>query len=129
MTHKKLTVRVKPKSRRYSAKVRVKGYTKHVKVIGKLGRTPKSKRVIPPLKKGSLGVSFSSPVATRRKKLVALAKRIGEKRVAAKLRALAVLNKRTNPNVAAKAKSDARYINGAFRNKKFVGKGKGSGSE
>lgn len=96
---------------------RVKGSVFRIKDRGSLGRGP---RVIPPLRKGTLGVSFSSPASVRRKKEIALAKRIGERRVIAKLRALQVLNKRINPSVAAKAKADARFIAGSFIGRKKV---------
>lgn len=103
---------------------RVKGSVFKIKDRGSPGRGPK---VIPPLRKGTLGVSFSSPASVRRKKEIELAKRIGEKSVMGKLQAIAVLTKRTNPEVSRKAREDRRFIAGSFKDKKFVGFPKGFG--
>lgn len=85
---------------------------------GKPGRGPK---ILPTLKKGALGVSFDAPPSVRRRIEAKLTKRIGEKKVIGKLRALQVLNKRTNPALSSKAAADSRYIAGSFEGRKRVG--------
>jgi hypothetical protein len=77
---------------------------------------------IPKLKKGTLGGQgfFSKSTQQRRRIESSLAKKIGEKRVQGKLQAIAVLNKRTNPEVMRKAQSDRSYIAGSFIGKKRV---------
>lgn len=85
----------------------------------------KMKYLVPKLKKGTLGVKFSDPAIKRRTKEMKKAMMHGEKHVVGQLRALQVLNKRRNPSLASKAKSDANFISGAFKGKKFVGFGKG----
>lgn len=132
----KLTVRVGAYKRRaYTATRRgkrvrvpaaeVRGHTKKVKDVGLPGRTPPHKRVIPPLDRRALGISCNEPAATRRRKLVAKAKKVGEKAIVGRLRAIAVLTKNTNPSVSSKAKAGAHYIAGAFVGKKKVPYGKG----
>ena len=96
---------------------KVKPSTFKIKDRGAKGR---GKKVIPKLKKGFLNVSFSSPANVRRAKLVKLAKKQGEKKVVGKLRALQVLNKRTNPTVSRKALADSKFIAGSFKGKKRV---------
>lgn len=77
------------------------------------------------LKKGSLGVDFSESAKTRRRKEIALAKLIGEKRVIGKLRILQVFNKNKNPLLSEKARLDARFIASSFKGKKRVRTGTG----
>ncbi len=91
---------------------------------GALGRGPK---VVPKLKVGTLGGKgfFSKPTAVRRKRLAALAKRIGEKKVQGKLQAIAVFSKRVNPALAKKATADRRWVAGSFIGKKRVKTGTG----
>jgi len=72
------------------------------------------------LKKGTLGVHFKQGTATRHRREATLAHKYGEKKIVGKLRALQVLNKRTNPTMARKAKADAHYIAGSFRGRKLV---------
>lgn len=105
---------------------RVRGSTFLARDRGKRGRGPK---VIPPLRKGTLGGPgfFDQPDAERRAALRKVASKIGERKVVGKLRAVQVLNKRTNPSLSAKAKADARFVAGSFRGRKFVGTGKGFG--
>jgi len=76
-------------------------------------------------KKDSLGISFNWSKEKRRKVLKEKAKKLGERSIAGKLRAIQVLNKNRNPELSKKAAEDAKYVFGAFKNKKFVGKGKG----
>ncbi len=76
-------------------------------------------------KPGSLGVNFSNKASTRRKKEVALAKRIGEKKVIGKLRAIQVFNKNRNPTLSAKARADAFFIASSFKGRKRVRTGTG----
>jgi len=63
-------------------KTRVSPSSFLIKDRGKPGR---GKRVLPKLKKGTLGVKFSSPIASRRRMLIAKARAIGEQRVGGKL--------------------------------------------
>lgn len=84
------------------------------------GARGRGKKVFPPLKKGALGINFSNKAMTRRAKLDKLAKKIGEKKVVGRLRAIQVLNKRTNPAVSKKALADSKYIAGSFKGKKKV---------
>ncbi len=115
-------LRVKRKAFTTKRGVRVETTTFTIKDRGKPGR---GKRIIPALRKGALGVKFTNPTSTRRRKEIALAKRIGEKRVVGKLRAIQVFNKNVNPTLSEKARMDAKFIAGSFKGKKFVGKGKG----
>lgn len=78
-------------------------------------------------KRGSLGGKgfFSLPAMKRRRMLVKLAKRIGEKRVVGKLRAIQVFNKNRNPSLSEKARLDARFVAASFVGKKRVRTGTG----
>ena len=99
-----------------------KSYT--IKDRGALGRGPK---IIPKLKKGTLGGPgfFKKSTEARRKFEVSLAKKIGEKKVQGKLQAVATLNKRINPSVSKKAAADRRFIAASFIGKKRVPTGEG----
>jgi len=132
----KLTVHVRPYKRKaFTASRRgkivrvraasVKAHTKKVKDLGLPGRTPPSRRFIPPLKPGALGVSFDETAGVRRRKLVGKARKMGEKVVVGRLRAIHVLTRRTNPSVSRKAKADARYVAGTFVGKRKVPYGDG----
>ncbi len=96
---------------------RVKKSTFFIQDRGNRGRGPK---VIPPLTGSPLGVKFSNKASTRRRKEIALAKRIGERKVVGKLGAIATLNKNTNPTLSRKARSDQRFIAERFIGKKRV---------
>jgi hypothetical protein len=131
-----LTVRVRPYKRKAftasrSGKIvrvsaaRVRAHTKKVKDVGLPGRTPPSRKFIPPLKPGALGVSFDETARARRRKLVAKAKKLGEKVIVGRLRAIHVLTKNTNPSVSRKAKADAHYVAGTFVGKRKVPHGQG----
>lgn len=76
----------------------------------------------------SLGVSFSNMASTRRKKEVKMAKRIGERRVVGKLRAVQVFNKNKNPTLSRKAAADAKFIASSFIGRKRVRTGTGLSS-
>ncbi len=132
----KLTVQVGPYKRKAFTAARkgkivtvraatVRAHTKEVEDAGLPGRTPLSRRFIPPLKPGALGVSFDETADARRKKLAGKAKRVGEKAVVGRLRAIQVLTKNTNPAVSRKAKADAHYIAGVFVGKRRVPYGEG----
>ena len=132
----KLTVHVGPYKRKAFTATRrgkivrvraatVKTHTKKVEDVGLPGRTPPSRRFIPPLKPGALGVSFGETPQARRRKLAGKAKKVGEKTVVGRLRAIQVLTKNTNPSVSRKAKADARYIAGVFVGKRKVPYGEG----
>ena len=103
----------------------VRGHAKQVEDVGLPGRTPPSRRFIPPLKPGALGVSFDEKADARRRKLAGKAKKVGEKAVVGRLRAIQVLTKNTNPSVSRKAKADAHHIAGVFVGKRKVPYGKG----
>ena len=98
----------------------VRAHTKKVKDLGLPGRTPPSRRFVPPLKPGALGISFDETAGARRRKLAGKAKKVGEKAVVGRLRAIQVLTKNTSPSVSRKAKADAHYLAGAFVGKKRV---------
>ena len=89
------------------------------------GRTPPSRKFIPPLKPGALGVSFDEAAEARRRKLVKKTRKVGEKAVVGRLRAIQVLTKNTNVSVSQKAKADAHYVAGTFVGKRKVRYGKG----
>lgn len=91
------------------------------------GAKGRGKKVIPKLKKGTLGVNFGWSAAKRRSVLRKKAKSLGEKKVVGKLRAIQVLNKRTNPFVSAKANADSKYVAGSFKDKRYVGYPRGFG--
>lgn len=120
MAKKKL--RVKRKGFTTKKGKRVKPTNFDIKDRGAPGR---GKKIFPTLKEGSLGVDFSKPARIRRAIEVVLAKKIGEKRVIGKLRAIQVLNKRTNQRLSEKARLDARFIASSFIGKKRVRTGKG----
>lgn len=82
---------------------------------------------IPIGKPGSLGGKgfFSFPVKMRRRMLVRLAKKIGEKRVVGKLRAIQVFNKNRSPVLSEKARLDSRFVASSFIKKKRVRTGTG----
>jgi len=133
---RKITVKVKPykrkafTARRRGKLIRVKaarvgGFTKRVKDVGLPGKTPASRKFVPPLKPGALGISFDEPANVRRATLIRKAKREGERTVMGKLRAIQVLTKNTNPAVSRKAREDARYIAGKFVGHKEVREGEG----
>jgi len=132
----KLTVRVRSYKRKaFTASRRgkivrvraasVRAHTKKVKDLGLPGRTPPSRRFVPPLKPGALGISFDETAGARRRKLAGKAKKVGEKAVVGRLRAIQVLTKNTSPSVSRKAKADAHYVAGAFVGKKRVPSGQG----
>lgn len=103
---------------------RVKPTSFTIRDRGNPGRGPK---LVPPLTGSPLGIKFSNKADTRRRKEIALAKKIGEKKVVGKLGALAVLNKNTNPTLARKARSDQRFIAQRFIGKKRVRSPRGLG--
>ncbi len=82
---------------------------------------------IPVGKPGSLGGKgfFSFPAKMRRRMLVKLGRKIGEKRVVGKLRAIQVFNKNRNPSLSEKARLDARFVASSFIGKKRVKTGRG----
>jgi hypothetical protein len=88
-----------------------------VKDRGAPGRGP---RVLPTLRTGTLGGSgfFGLSDAARKKKLVGLANKHGLRVVAGKLRAVQVLEKRTNPVVSRKAAADAKWLFDYYRKKR-----------
>ena len=91
-------------------------------------RKRKGKRVrIKVTRKGSLGGPgfFARSVKMRRRLLVKLAKKVGEKRVVGKLRAIQVFMKNKNPSLSEKARLDARFIASSFIGKKRVRTGTG----
>lgn len=96
---------------------RVPASTFKIKDRGKPGR---SKKVIPKLKMGALGVKFTSSASARRRKLANQAKRLGERKVVGRLRAIQVLNKRTNPKVSRQALADSKWVAGSFRGRRKV---------
>lgn len=110
-------LRVKRRGFTRKGGVHVRGATFKIKDRGSRGR---GNKVIPDLKKGSLGVSFDQSPNVRHSKEAKLAARIGEKKVLGKLQAVAVFNKRTNQKVAAKARSDRKWIAGRFIGHKRV---------
>ena len=97
---------------------RVKASRFKIKDRGAKGRGPK---IIKIMKPGSLGVKFSDPEDVRRRQETMLAKKIGEQSVGNKLQAIAVLTKRTNPEVSAKAQADRSWVSKHFMGKKFLG--------
>lgn len=103
---------------------RVSGSSFDIKDRGKKGRGPK---ILPALKKGKLGVKFSQSASARRRQEAKHARREGEKKVIGRLRAVQILNKRTNPIISEKARADARWIAGSFRGRKRVKTGTGFG--
>lgn len=78
-------------------------------------------------KKGSLGGRgfFGKSDAVRHKREIALAKRIGERKVQGKLQAISTFNKNTNPTVSMIAKRDRKFIAESFIGKKKVRRGAG----
>lgn len=101
---------------------RVKPSTFKIKDRGAPGR---AKKVIPPLKKGGLGITFKMPERKAKSILVKKTKSVGEKKIVSRLIALEVLTKRTNPKVSKKAKKYAHWVAGSFKGKKKVNYPKG----
>jgi hypothetical protein len=87
-----------------------------IKDRGGPGRGPK---VVPPLEEGSLGGKgfFNKPTAERHAVLKRLARKLGEKSVVGKLRAVQVFNKRVNPALSKKALVDSKFIADSFEGK------------
>lgn len=79
-----------------------------IKDRGKPGRGPK---ILPKLKKGGLGFPLKGKSQSWiNKKALAHARVVGERKGAGQLRALQVLNKRTNPTISRKAAKAAKYV-------------------
>jgi len=78
-------------------------------------------------RKGTLGGPgfFARPAKMRRRMLIKLAKKVGEKRVVGKLRAVQVFMKNRNPPLSEKARLDARFVASSFIGKKRVKTGTG----
>jgi hypothetical protein len=92
----------------YVDKTKVPRTKFNVKDRGKPGRGPK---VLPKLKKGGLGFSLKGEKQSEiNRKALAHARMVGERRAAGQLRALHILNKRTNPVISRKAAIAARYV-------------------
>jgi len=89
------------------------------------GTKGRGRNVIPKLRKGTLGIKFSQSTSSLKRTLKRKAMQLGEKRVAGKLRAISLLNKRVNKPLSRKAGNLASWISGAFKGKKYVGAGKG----
>ena len=91
------------------------------------GAKGRGEKVFPKLKEGTLGGPgfFSRSTVTRRRLYAGLAKRIGEKKVVGKLRAIQVFNKRVNPSLAETARRDSRWVASSFKDKRRVPTGKG----
>jgi len=97
------------------------GYVKKGRRIVSLN-PERGKKVIPKLKKGKLGITFVDGMSDGQMKSI-LTKHVekeGEQVVASRLRALQVLNKRTNPEISKKAAEMADWVYGSFQNKKLV---------
>jgi len=85
------------------------------------GTPGRGRKVLPKLKKGTLGKGyFSKDKDDRHMILRKKGKQIGERKLAGKLVAIEVLNKRTNPKISRKAKSDAHYVHKKFQGRKYV---------
>ena len=85
------------------------------------GMPGRGRKVIPPLKKGTLGVSTAhEPTAKLKVELVRRAEKIGEKKVVGKLGALAVLHKNTDPRLSRKERELQHYVAGSMIGKKRV---------
>lgn len=130
---RKLTVHKKAYHRKAFVAHR-KGKLVHVKAahvpaatfrITDRGAVGRGRPVVGKLKRGTLGVHFHKSESARHKVEAAHAKKYGEKHVVHQLVALAVLNKRTNPELARKAAEDAHWVAGSFKGKKKVAYGTG----
>lgn len=89
------------------------------------GAVGRGRKVIPKLKKGTLGIHFKMSDAQIKTILKQKARTMGEKTVVSKLVALEVMNKRTNPTVSRKAKALAHWVAGEFKGRRDVGFPKG----
>jgi len=109
-----------------------KGKTIHRKAFGvspatfkirDVGAVGRGKKIIPPLKKGGLGGVgyFKKSTMARRKLIVKLAKKQGEKTIGSRLSAIGVLTKRTHPHISHMAFADRHYLMGAMKGKTVVG--------
>lgn len=125
MDRRKLTVHRQAYTRRSYVKsdgakvkkARIPAADYKVKDRGNPGRGTK---VIPKLKSGSLGKGyFSKTDRVRHTILKNKGSKIGEKRLAGKLRAIQVLNKNINKSVSRKAAADAKWVYSHFDNKKY----------
>jgi len=120
-SRRRIRVHVKPTTFKRDGKIiHRKGYSYMREDVGAPGRTPPEKRVIPPLQKGELSKHlpakyrdkgfFDAPTRARH---TAYRKSVAEDGYAAtrgRLQAIIVLNKRTNPEVARKARRDYRWV-------------------
>jgi len=118
---RRIRVRVKPTTFKREGKVIHRGgYTYMREDVGAPGRTPPEKRVIPPLQEGELSKHlparyrdkgfFDAPTRARHTAYRKSVAEDGYKTVLGRLQAVAVLNKRTNPEVARKARRDRRWL-------------------
>jgi hypothetical protein len=107
-------------ARRGGKTYRVPPTTYYIKDRGSKGR---GRQYIPPLKEGALGIKFADGMSDEQIKriLAKQVRRYGEKVVVGRLMALAVLNKRTNPELSAKCKKWAHWVAGSFKGRKYVG--------
>lgn len=103
-----------------AGKIRRKGYTTRrgvrvpstcVEDVGKKGKTPKAKRVLPRPKAGKLeGWKEDLPAAERHKALRKVAKKHGCKDAVLDLNLLANFTKRTSPKTHRKARADMAWL-------------------
>lgn len=113
--------RIYPKSIRYKPRTRREGYVRgghEQKDTGAPGRTPVSRRVIPPMEAGELSKHlpkrlrnipfFSCPVKVRRRALTKSVKEDGYRVVTSRLIAIQVFTKRTSPKTSKKAIRDRK---------------------
>jgi len=136
MARKKLTVKVDYNKKSWEQKTRdgkVKRFTRSKKLLrsGLTKKVPdkgakgRGKKLIPKLKKGALGISFKQPEKVIKSILKKKALKEGEKKIAGRLMAISILNKRTNTSISKRAAELASWVSGSFKGKKYVGYPKG----
>ena len=112
-TRKSYLRAIKTKAGDIIKRIRVKKskVTKTTFMIKDRGKPGKGPKILPKLKKGGLGFSLKGKTQTQINKLaLAHAKKVGERKAASQLRALHVLNKKTNPVISKKAAIAARHV-------------------
>jgi hypothetical protein len=121
ITARRIRIRVGPTTYRWKGRlIHRQGYTYMREDVGAPGRTPESRRVIPPLQEGELSKHlpakyqgkpfFEVPTRARHNAYRKSVAEDGYDSTRGRLMALYVLNKRTNPEVARKARRDFNWV-------------------
>lgn len=112
LTVRKKAFRRKAFTRKDGVRVKATNIPASTFKIKDRGRPGRGSKVLPKLKKGTLGGPGFFKKSAKGRHIIEsrAAKRKGEKVVQGKLQAISTLNKRTNPDVSRKAAADRRWV-------------------